>query len=522
MLKFNNTNILTGYIKQLLASFNLPKYRVYTTELAEQEAAYADLAEEKTAIQADIANIDNLPLTADAKIAILASLNKRLSAIEAQRPEIISTEYRNDPVTYSNKGVVDYPTRMRYVPYIKDGMIQEYVDGEWIKCHVAISSDQHRKVHSNDRGYYKEKQFVVDEPDLNYTKTLAIGGNSYDYHTHEYLGDFLRFFRDYYNFDLMSLYNCFSNNTCKTLKIEFTDQKIAFNTADSNYKIYMLPVKLFKDYTIAIDCETDVEMCCGLFGEYYTTDDRFTNLPLLTYQCFSNLNFNNPILYTKISDLHTTLSSSDETELAMYEDNLKLFIKLPATNTSTITILEGDYRNYRDSLYYPSSDSTWIKKANHAVLNFEYSDIVDSNIKLPTNLQLLMSNSGVSHPFADRLIEYLVGNVVSPLDKIADNVLRAQTVASYKYKQVNAQALALEHVSLPDAAKVETDSIWDNNLRLIFYNYMNNAKNTQIANANHDILGYVDKDVEKYYSYTSTDGTVTIAGIDIYDGKWED
>lgn len=156
----------------------------------------------------------------------------------------------------------------------------------------------------------------------------------------------------------MSLYNCFSNNTCKTLKIEFTDQKIAFNTADSNYKIYMLPVKLFKDYTIAIDCETDVEMCCGLFGEYYTTDDRFTNLPLLTYQCFSNLNFNNPILYTKISDLHTTLSSSDETELAMYEDNLKLFIKLPATNTSTITILEGDYRNYRDSLYYPSSDST--------------------------------------------------------------------------------------------------------------------------------------------------------------------
>ena len=42
MFKFNSEHILTGYIKQLLASFNLPKYRVYTRKNAEYFKNYKE------------------------------------------------------------------------------------------------------------------------------------------------------------------------------------------------------------------------------------------------------------------------------------------------------------------------------------------------------------------------------------------------------------------------------------------------------------------------------------------------
>ena len=83
MEKFNSTSILTGYIKQLLASFNLPKIRVYTKEYADYKFNHG-----------------------------------------VESPEILRTII----TSIDSTGKTIYPENLKYVPYLKDKRIQELVN----------------------------------------------------------------------------------------------------------------------------------------------------------------------------------------------------------------------------------------------------------------------------------------------------------------------------------------------------------------------------------------------------------
>lgn len=517
MLQFNNNHVFTGYLKQFLSSFNLPTCRIYTAEF---EKYYVEHGKEDPRV------------------------------IESSLPIILSE---------TSKSVRPAAA----ITYLKDGSVQQYF---WDTSSWNASLDYSK---NKIVKHWKSNQILHYNGNkiLGLTKTLKNPTTLYNYQTHEYLGDYLRFLRDYENINLMSMYNCFSDRLCNNLKITLNwsettlDDRpvsgaISANSYDTNYKIYMLPVKLFEKYTIAIDCYQGLELFCGFYNEKLDTSETAKDLIARTYQKIPKALFGQPFIYDKLSvdywnweeENKQTKVKLDPTntgifgtalgiavrpprlfnpakilrsDIAMRESELKLFIKVPATNTSSITVLEGDYRNFNDSLYTFNHKSGWQYVNNSTVANFEtnktykYSTLPDINsreFKPISKLQLLALNTGMSYPFADRLVEYLIANVILPNDTTSDNIKRIQKVmedCGYNF---------------------QIEGIWEPKMQMILYDYLMNSgkftvanevnedtgqtvtkvKNQRTGNLKqigqkmrsdfYDILGYGDKDAEKLYA----------------------
>lgn len=310
------------------------------------------------------------------------------------------------------------------------------------------------------------KHYTFGEKYAKYTETFQSGNSYYDSITHEWLGKLLRCYRDIYEIDLMPFYNCFSGTYMPNIVIR---KDGIIQTITTDYKVVKVPIKFNKQYTICIDCASDVYFAPavvnkGNFVKVHTSTgevdltQKLCNNNILTY---NNLTFKTPLIYElKNQDENT------ENFYQRYEKNLYLLIQLPIDNYSSIVVLEGDYTN---SNY-----------GTKQVINAEYlSELSNQEInKLFLNkLSLLQVNDEKIYPFADRLIEYLLWNVISNLDTIDKNVKRVQETA----------------LTFDIDADFK-DGVWTNYLRyLIYNNYQKDKKSTHLDNN-----GFVDKDVEKY------------------------
>ena len=138
--------------------------------------------------------------------------------------------------------------------YIKDNKVMVFNRGEWRDVNENSSLDYGKT--SN----IQKCTFVLNKKIDGITTNLPIIDNTYDIITHNYLGEYLRFIRDYKGLNLMSMYNCFGGDVVKTMSVNIKngneDTIASFNSNDTRYTIYMIPVKFNSIYTIAIDCLT--------------------------------------------------------------------------------------------------------------------------------------------------------------------------------------------------------------------------------------------------------------------------
>ena len=375
------------------------------------------------------------------------------------------------------KGITVFPN----VSYIFSGGVYKYVG----KTPLRITRD----FKTLPSYFIFEHSYGYGQAILNRTKTMNISGVEYDAYTHEYLGDYLRFHRDFMNIDLMSMYNCFSNNINTSINIS-TDE-FSFDASDKGHKIFMLPVRFGKVYTIGIDCDTTIEIVSGFHSTSEISklgkDESAIPFYKSTYQQKLGTQFKKPFIYDKLAKITPSLNQG------RLEKNLVLFLKVPISNTSSITVLEGDFRagtnTYFDEMGAEKICNLPIFYDNEPTPGIFEEMTYYSYITRPG---LLKFNSGTSLPFSVRLVEYLFGNVVDSSDRISQNIERIQT-ALLKVKQDAG-------VRLTGVVKYGE---WNEKLRqLIYHNYVKLG----LIHKTFDSIGFYDKDIEEVIFYDSEVG----------------
>ena len=312
-----------------------------------------------------------------------------------------------------------------------------------------------------------------------------------------------------------------------------SDKKYVFkqeSNLNSNIKVIMVPIKFDRIYTIAIDSSSEVIMRPFFYnnGEIlenlssklnnfkcatdYSTlinsvpdlDIEADNFKEKSKPCIlSKMFFNKPNLFGVFLN-DDSLTTSEKDILKSNEKYLYLFIQLQKTNKSSIVILEGNYinRNIKniinfDKYMYDESSSKLTKnlleRNNNNYFNFLSSNLDNSYtqfketaiIKALDSIEkdkstsylfsfpsLLKLNTQKSYAFSDRLLEYLVHNVITSQDDLSGNVITVNN----RLGIFNSQNFPEPEWSKTTQLRVFLDMI-DKNID--------------------DINGYVDKDTEE-------------------------
>lgn len=328
---------------------------------------------------------------------------------------------------------------------------------------------------------YKVTNYFDTNRTYGYTYKYYSKRASYDEDTHYHLGNYLRFLRDCKGLDLMAYYNCYCGKTVDGIYLGTRDgDSSTFEVRDNSAnKVFAVPVRFGKTYTVALNCPAQVTCHVAFYGENgLLTDGRGGYLtseidaPITTYV---NPSYTHPFTVY----INPPIGSMSR---YMYDRQryLYLLIQIPASINTSLTVLEGDY----------TTEKIW--RATVSNYDLKYRAEWESPIRTVYNPSLLIWDGAGVLAFSDRLIEYLLNNIIWNGDDITENVAYIKGMMSVidSYYAINGYK------------SVISKSAWDDSLGASIANLTTQHMDKIFLT---DIDSNVNKDVEEiiYRRFTS-------------------
>lgn len=335
------------------------------------------------------------------------------------------------------------------------------------------------------------------------TSTYNSNISYYDTQTHFHLGRYLRYRSALTGVNLMPFYNCYCGQTTDDLhlvkELVTIDGQIHTRVYiqpehSSSYKVFCVPIRFNKTYTVAIDCSSEVFIGYRIHNSnigdiYYQGKDLSTYLESQNFSKYTT-DFKNPFL-VKCKLIPSDLPNDISGTLYLMENSLQMLIQVPSDNTSSVVVLEGNYTPKpatTHNLLDPSLISNIIGTASSDNLQERINGIgtMETNVNYSINPFLLSVNARTSYAFTGRLIEHLLLNSINSSEELSENIIKVQELLRRK------DPIYDYHTSSRDLPS----GVWSE--------YMETAMTRQLANIQHqyymnDVNGEFNVDIEKYY-----------------------
>ena len=311
-------------------------------------------------------------------------------------------------------------------------------------------------------------------------------------------------------------------------RVRFTSKRTYSFGDASAYKVVAVPVKFDTTYTIAVESHSPVSIRGIIYNKHDGMIKEYKEYPELsdvtyysdylnhTFMNIPSAKFTEPFTYSiKLATAGSGIQQFEKKLADLYSrhNDLYMMIQLPKNTTSSIVVLEGDYTSTATDI----TQGNFLHSGKDGVINLkdyilssdedkesyeEFKQLVSSGrivpeayvppaccVKFPKpELSLLYYNTGVSYAFSDRLVEYLLLNVVYKRETISTNISRVQSSIgklydSYSKKLLNRNA---------------SYGVWDKDLQNYVYNLLQENTGKVFMPFDHD--GNINKDIEELLS----------------------